>query len=421
MVAEKEFYHHIAVIGLGYVGLPIAHALAKKFDYVLGFDVCEERVTELHHHYDRTNEIDKEDLRQSSLQISHHKDEIAKCHFFIVTVPTPIDCNNNPDLQALYNACITIAPYLKKDSIVVFESTVYPGVSEEYCGKILEDNSNLMLGQDFTIGYSPERINPGDKKHCLENIVKIISGQDKETLNIIAYIYGKIIIAGLHHAPSIKVAEAAKAIENAQRDINIAFMNELAQIFDKAGINSKDVFAAAATKWNFLHFTPGLVGGHCIGVDPYYLKYFAEKLEYCPHLITVGREINDRIGNFIANKAIDLLQSQNKNINQCRVALLGMSFKENVPDMRNSRSYDIAEILENHVYELVCHDPYLNNGVILENLSDMDAVIIAVAHHEYKNLTSKNFENLLCTSGVIIDVKAIYHHNDFNQFKFWQF
>ena len=319
---------NIAVLGLGYVGLPVAVALATKFQNVIGFDISNPRVKALQDGLDWTNEIEEGVLRASSLKVTSDPQELKDVSFFIVTVPTPIDDARNPDLSPLAGACELIGQVLSKGAVVVFESTVYPGVTEEFCGPLLERTSGMKQSEDFFLGYSPERINPGDKEHRLETITKIVSGENKEALDRIIGVYERIIDASLHVAPNIKVAEAAKVIENTQRDINIALMNEIALIFDRMGVCTSDVLAAAGTKWNFLRFTPGLVGGHCIGVDPYYLTSAAEKLGYRPEVILAGRRINDSIGGVIAEKAVKLLLKNGNGLDEAKVAVLGLTFKE---------------------------------------------------------------------------------------------
>ena len=334
----------IAVIGLGYVGLPVAVAFARSGVPVVGFDIDRQRVDELRSGHDHTLEVAPGDLRQQSLHFEHESKCLAEANFYIVTVPTPIDGARRPDLGAVLSASDTVGKVLKRGDIVVYESTVYPGTIEEECLPALEKKSGLVGGRDFTVGYSPERINPGDKEHRFETIVKVVSAQDARTLDIVADVYGSVVTAGIHRAPSIKVAEAAKVIENTQRDLNIAFMNELSAIFHHLDIDTGDVLAAASTKWNFLNFQPGLVGGHCIGVDPYYLTYRAEKAGYHPEIILAGRRINDGMGARVARECMRaLLQSGRANPT---VTILGMTFKENVPDIRNSKVIDIARELE---------------------------------------------------------------------------
>jgi UDP-N-acetyl-D-galactosamine dehydrogenase len=340
----------IAVIGLGYVGLPVAVAFARSGAAVVGFDIDKNRIEELCAGVDRTREVEKPDLKHATLVYASEPTALAQADFYIVTVPTPIDASHRPDLTAIYSASETVGKFLKRGDIVVYESTVYPGAVEEDCVPILERISGLRGGGDFTVGYSPERINPGDKEHRFETIVKVVSGQDEKTLRIVADVYGSVVKAGVHCAPSIRVAEAAKVIENTQRDLNIAFMNELSALFERLGIDTGDVLAAAATKWNFQKFTPGLVGGHCIGVDPYYLTYRAEKAGYDPQVILAGRKINDGVGQRIARECVRRLLKRNSGA--ATVTILGMTFKENVPDTRNSKVTDIVKELRS--FGLTC-------------------------------------------------------------------
>jgi len=406
----------IAVIGLGYVGLPVALAFARKHARVVGFDISQPRVDELLKGHDRTNEVEPTELRASKLHITANPEELRAVTFFVVTVPTPIDFNRQPDLTPVVRASESVGKYLSKGAVVVYESTVYPGVTEEVCGPILERVSGLRCGVDFTLGYSPERINPGDRTHTLERIVKVVSGQDAATLDRVADVYGAIIEAGVHRAPSIKVAEAAKVIENTQRDLNIALMNELALIFDRMGIRTSDVLAAAGTKWNFLKFSPGLVGGHCIGVDPYYLTAKAESLGYHPEVILAGRRINDGMGAFIAQKLVKLLIAADLPVKRARVGVLGLTFKENVPDLRNSRVPDILGELRQFGIETLVHDPradaheaHEEYGVKLSPLAEfeqLDALVLAVSHSEFIAMGAAKIAALVKPGGVLIDVKS---------------
>jgi len=406
----------IAVIGLGYVGLPVALAFARKHARVVGFDISQPRVDELLRGHDRTNEVEPAELRASKLHITANPEELRAVTFFVVTVPTPIDFNRQPDLTPVVRASESVGKYLSKGAVVVYESTVYPGVTEEVCGPILERVSGLRCGVDFTLGYSPERINPGDRTHTLERIVKVVSGQDAATLDRVADVYGAIIEAGVHRAPSIKVAEAAKVIENTQRDLNIALMNELALIFDRMGIRTSDVLAAAGTKWNFLKFSPGLVGGHCIGVDPYYLTAKAESLGYHPEVILAGRRINDGMGAFIAQKLVKLLIAADLPVKRARVGVLGLTFKENVPDLRNSRVPDILGELRQFGIETLVHDPradaheaHEEYGVKLSPLAEfeqLDALVLAVSHSEFIAMGAAKIAALVRPGGVLIDVKS---------------
>ena len=347
----------IAVIGLGYVGLPVAVALAKAFPATVGFDISKRRIDTLQKGEDWTGEIDTGTLQSCGLRVSGNPDDLAGATFFIITVPTPIDRERRPDLSPLEGACSFVGPALRKGAVVVFESTVYPGVTEDFCGPLLEKYSGLVCGRDFALGYSPERINPGDKQHRLETITKIVSADSAETLERVKAVYGAVVKAGLHVAPSIKVAEAAKVLENTQRDINIALMNELAIILDRMGVRTRDVLEAAGTKWNFLKFAPGLVGGHCIGVDPYYLTSCAEALGYHPQVILAGRRLNDDMGRFVAAKLIKLLVQAKKPVSGARVGVLGLTFKEDVPDLRNSKVPDIIAELKEFGITPIIHDP----------------------------------------------------------------
>lgn len=404
----------IAVIGLGYVGLPVAVAAAKAGFDVIGFDVDMSRIDELRSGYDRTNEIETEELVAAQLTLTAALDEMAAANFYIVTVPTPIDSARRPDLTALLAASRSVGKTLRKGDIVVYESTVYPGVTEEVCLPELEKASGLHGGEDFCVGYSPERINPGDKVHRIETIMKIVAGQDEPTLEAIAAVYGRFVKAGIFRAGSIKVAEAAKVIENAQRDINIAFMNELSIIFHLMDIDTTAVLAAAGTKWNFLPFTPGLVGGHCIGVDPYYLTHKAELLGYHPQVILAGRRINDSAGERIARECIKLLlRSGGGRL----VTVLGLTFKENVPDIRNSRVFDIIAELQAHGLQVQASDPHANlaevvreygvHAVPLVDLVPADAVILAVRHAEFEQ-SGWDLVNrcLRPEGGVVVDIKS---------------
>ena len=406
----------IAIIGLGYVGLPVAVALAQAFPNTIGFDISTRRVETLQGGDDWTGEIDRETLKACQIKITGKPEELAGSSFFIVTVPTPIDGNRRPDLSPLESACQIIGPVLAKGAVVVFESTVYPGVTEDICGPWLELYSGLKRGVDFKLGYSPERINPGDKEHRLETITKIVAAEDAATLTRLRHVYGSIIKAGLHEAPSIKVAEAAKVLENTQRDINIALMNELAMILDRMNIRTKDVLDAAGTKWNFLRFTPGLVGGHCIGVDPYYLTSCAEALGYYPQVILAGRRLNDDMGRFIAMRLIKLLVKAGKPVSGAKVGVLGLTFKENVPDLRNSKVPDIIRELKEFGIQPLVHDPVASAegaqheyGLTLspiEKFKDLDAIVLAVSHSEYID-TLPSLMTRLAPQGIVIDIKSV--------------
>ena len=405
-----------AVIGLGYVGLPVALALAKKFEPVVGFDISARRIAELRDGNDLTGEVSQAELRQNRLRLTNDADLLNDASFFLVTVPTPIDAERRPDLSPIERACALIGPRLKPGSVVVFESTVYPGLTRSICGPLLAKASGLKQGVDFKLGYSPERINPGDREHRLETITKIVAGEDEETLERVAAVYGQIVEAGIHRAPSIEVAEAAKVIENTQRDLNIALMNELAIIFDRLGIPTRDVLAAAGTKWNFLPFTPGLVGGHCIGVDPYYLTARAEAVGYYPQVILSGRRINDGMGGFIARRLVKLLIEANRPVKGAKIGILGITFKENVPDLRNSRVPDIVAELREYGIEPLIADPladpagvqheYALTLVPFEQLSELDGLILAVAHRAYGGAGWEKVFAPLAPGGIFIDVKS---------------
>jgi UDP-N-acetyl-D-galactosamine dehydrogenase len=406
----------IAVIGLGYVGLPVAIAFARSGVPVIGYDIDRRRIEELRAGHDRTREVEVGELAHRTLMLESDPTKLGDADFFIVTVPTPIDSARRPDLGALLGASETVGHALSEGAIVVYESTVYPGAIEEDCVPVLERVSSLRAGHDFTVGYSPERINPGDKAHRFETITKVVSGQDARTLDIIATVYGSVVTAGIHRAPSIKVAEAAKVIENTQRDLNIAFMNELSAIFQELGIDTGDVLAAAATKWNFLNYHPGLVGGHCIGVDPYYLTYRAEKAGYHPEVILAGRRINDGVGQRVARECVRRL-FRHERTGASTVTVLGMTFKENVPDTRNSKVFDIVRELRSCGVAVQVHDPLAANeetereyGISLTQfaaLKPADAVILAVAHDEYIAGGWPLVTRLLKSGrGIVLDVKS---------------
>ena len=407
----------IAILGLGYVGLPVALAFARKFPGTVGFDVDAAKVKELARGFDRNGEVSKETLEGSKLVVSSELQDLAKATFFVVAVPTPVDENNVPDLRPVIRASESVAKVLKKGDVVVYESTVYPGVTEEVCGPVLAKLSGLQQGKDFKLGYSPERINPGDTEHTLERITKVVSGEDDATLERVAAAYGAIVDAGVYRAPSIKVAEAAKVIENTQRDINIALMNELSMIFDRMGIRTADVLAAAGTKWNFLKFRPGLVGGHCIGVDPYYLTTKAQQLGYQPEVILAGRRVNDNMGRYIAQRLVKLLVNADRPVRGARVGVLGLTFKENVTDIRNSKVPDIIRELSEFGIEAIVHDPIASAaetkheyGIDLSpwsELRDLDALVVAVAHDEYVAMGDSMFTTLR-DGGTLVDVKSLF-------------
>jgi UDP-N-acetyl-D-galactosamine dehydrogenase len=406
----------IAVIGLGYVGLPVAVAFARSGVPVVGFDIDRTRIDELRAGHDRSREIEPTDLHHPTLRYESEPSALAACDFFIVTVPTPIDTAHRPDLSAMLSASRSVGGALKPGGVVVYESTVYPGAVEEDCVPVLEATSGLKVGKDFSVGYSPERINPGDKAHRFENIVKVVSGLDAKTLDLVADVYGSVVKAGVHRAPSIKVAEAAKVIENSQRDLNIAFMNELSAICEVLHIDTGDVLAAARTKWNFLPFVPGLVGGHCIGVDPYYLTHRAEKAGYHPQVILAGRRINDGVGKRVALECVRSLFR--RGVTQATVTVLGMTFKENVPDIRNSKVADIVQELQSSGVTVQVHDPlasadetrheYCIELTPMDALKPADAVILAVAHAPYAKEGWTLVQRLLRGgAGLVFDVRGM--------------
>ena len=405
----------IAVVGLGYVGLPVALAFARKYPGAIGFDIYEEKVAELQRGFDRNHEVPSEVLRATTLKMTSKVEDLEGVTFFVVAVPTPVDKNNVPDLTPVVKASETVGRALKKGAVVVYESTVYPGVTEDVCGPILAKVSGLARA-DFKLGYSPERINPGDKEHSLEKILKIVSGEDAATLARVADVYGGIIDAGIHRAPSIKVAEAAKVIENTQRDLNIALMNELAIIFDRLGIRTADVLAAAGTKWNFLKFKPGLVGGHCIGVDPYYLTMKAQELGYQPEVILAGRRINNSMSAYIAQRTVKMLINADIPVKGARVGILGLTFKEDCNDLRNSKVPDILGELRQFGINAMIHDPLANPAEAtheyglklsaLEELSSLDALVFAVSHKEYLAIPQAELLARVRDGGVVVDVKS---------------
>jgi UDP-N-acetyl-D-glucosamine/UDP-N-acetyl-D-galactosamine dehydrogenase len=405
----------IAVVGLGYVGLPLAVHLAAHFD-VVGFDLNAQRLDELRSGHDRTLEVEDSELAAMKIEFTNAEQDLARCRFIIVAVPTPIDEYNIPDLAPLRSASVTTGRCLQSGACVVFESTVFPGATEEVCVPLMEKESGLSFGRDFAVGYSPERINPGDKVHTLDSIVKIVSGSDSTTADLLEQVYGRVVTAGIHKASCIKVAEAAKVIENTQRDLNIALMNELAMIFDIMGINTLEVLEAAGTKWNFLPFRPGLVGGHCIGVDPYYLTFKADSLGYHPEMILAGRRVNDGMGKYIAERTVKLLIQQGKAVKGAKVALLGITFKEDVPDLRNTRAVDIVDELKEYEVQVLVHDPLADAEEAkryygleissMEALQGVDAVVIAVMHKTYTEMGIEGIAGL-CSGGdpIVVDVK----------------
>jgi UDP-N-acetyl-D-galactosamine dehydrogenase len=406
----------IAVVGIGYVGLPVAIAFAHKYPGTIGFDANPLRVSELQSGHDRTGELTTGDLADCPLQFTFDPEELRNATFFVVAVPTPIDNSKRPDLGPLRKASELVGRVMQPGSVVVYESTVYPGVTEDICGPILAEVSGLKQGVDFKLGYSPERINPGDKEHTLQKIVKVVSGEDAETLDRVAKAYGSIVDAGVHPAPTIRTAEAAKVIENTQRDLNIALMNELALIFDRMDISTRDVLAAARTKWNFLPFSPGLVGGHCIGVDPYYLTMKAEELGYHPEVILAGRRINNGMGEYIAKRVVQLMLQADISVKGARVGILGLTFKENVPDLRNSRVPDIVNELAKYSIKPLIHDPYASTeeaeeeyGIHLstrDEISNLDALILAVPHNAYLSEPLDTLLACLRPNGILADVRS---------------
>ncbi|MBY0577518.1 MAG: nucleotide sugar dehydrogenase [Burkholderiales bacterium] len=407
----------VSVVGLGYVGLPVAVAFGK-ISRTVGFDINATRIAELKAGHDRTGEVDPGDLQKTDILFTDKIEELRLANFHIVAVPTPVNDANQPDLSPVHKASTTVGRALKRGDIVVYESTVYPGVTEDECVPILEAQSGLKCGIDFKVGYSPERINPGDKEHTFTKIKKVVSGQDEESLEIVARVYESVVTAGVHRAPTIKVAEAAKVIENTQRDLNIALMNELSLIFDRMGIDTNDVLEAAGTKWNFLRFKPGLVGGHCIGVDPYYLTHKAEKLGYIPQVILSGRRINDGMGKFIAQRTIKEMIHAGHNILGSSVTVLGLTFKENCPDLRNSKVIDIIRELQDYGIDVQVTDALADPeearheyGVTLtpfDALKPASALIVAVSHADYCSLSADRLIALSTGTPVVIDVKGIY-------------
>jgi len=425
----------IAVVGLGYVGMPLAVAFAKKID-VIGFDLSEKKIGLYQAGIDPTNEVGDEEIKQTTVRFTNSAADLQQAKFHIVAVPTPINSDKTPNLAPVESASRTIGRNLVKGSVVVYESTVYPGVTEDVCIPILEEESGLVCGVDFKIGYSPERINPGDRVHVLEKITKIVSGMDEESLEEIAKVYELIIEAGVHRAGSIKVAEAAKVVENSQRDINIAFMNELAMVFDRMNIDTKEVIDAMNTKWNALKFYPGLVGGHCIGVDPYYFIYEAEKLGYHSQIILSGRKINDGMGEFVSDAIIKNLILANKVVKTAKVVIFGLTFKEDCPDIRNSKVFDIINTLKEYAIEPLIVDPYADPetareeyGIELsrvEDIQDADCLVFAVAHEDYRQYSLEDLERFFGDwandEKVIIDVKSIMPKREIEEqgYRFWR-
>lgn len=416
----------LAVVGLGYVGLPLALALAKKVS-VIGFDINESRIAKMREGIDPSKELDHSAFEDVDIEFTSSLDKLREASFFIVAVPTPIDSHNQPDLTPVLSASRSVGQCLKKGDYVVFESTVYPGCTEEDCIPVLEEVSGLKFGTDFKVGYSPERINPGEKVHTLPNTIKIVSGCDPEALEQIAKVYELVVKPGVHRAPNMKVAEAAKIIENTQRDVNIALMNELSIIFSRIGINTYDVLEAAGTKWNFLKFYPGLVGGHCIGVDPYYLVYKANELNYHSQIISAGRFINDSMGRYIAKSLVKKLIGMGKAILGARILVMGLTFKENVSDIRNTKVIDIIDELKDFGTEVDVVDPYADPEdvrrmygltLIEDPKGKYDAVVVAVGHDEYGKLKEDSFRDLTKENAVLVDVKGLYR-DKIQNLKYW--
>ncbi len=406
----------IAVVGLGYVGLPLAVSLARKFD-VIGFDINKERVEMLNNGHDNTLEVEDDELSATNAIFTADPKKLNEAQVIIVAVPTPVDKHCTPDLSPVLGASKTVGQNMPKGCIVCYESTVYPGVTEDECVPVLEKESGMIFGKDFTVGYSPERINPGDKVNRLETICKVVAGSDEATANALVNLYGAVVTAGIHKAPSIKVAEACKVIENTQRDINIALMNELALIFNRMDIDTVDVLEASGTKWNFLPFRPGLVGGHCIGVDPYYLTYKAQEIGYHPEVILAGRRINSGMGEHIASTCVKKLIESGSSVKNARVGILGFTFKENVPDTRNTRIIDIVEELKEFGIVPLVHDPVADSAEVheeygftlnsIEELTNLDAIIFAVPHKAFKDITPDQIQSMFGEKSVtILDIKS---------------
>lgn len=406
----------IGIIGLGYVGLPLALAFARKFS-AIGFDIDPRKIEAIRMGEDPCREGYDDEIKSTSLQVTSNPDDLRECNFFAVTVPTPVDRDNRPDLTFVREASRLVGSVMPKGSTVVFESTVYPGVTEEICGPVLAEYSGYEPGRDFKLGYSPERINPGDREHTLERVIKIVSGEDAETLELVAEVYGAIVHAGVHRAPSIRVAEAAKVVENTQRDLNIALMNELAIIFTRMNVRTKDVLDAAGTKWNFLRFAPGLVGGHCIGVDPYYLTSKSEQLGYLPEVIKAGRRVNDGMGLFIAQRTLKLMAANGLEIVGARIGVLGLTFKENVADVRNSRVPSIVAELKQFNTSVMVNDPHADPLSVheeyelklskWEELKELDVMILAVAHECYLEQGLPALLSKLKSKALFVDVKSV--------------
>ncbi len=423
----------LAVVGLGYVGLPLCTAFGKVFKKVIGFDIRSSRIEELKKGIDFTGEVPSEDILNPNIEYTDDPEFLRFASFIVVAVPTPVDKHNMPDLRPLISASQTVGRYLSKGSVVVYESTVYPGVTEEICIPVLEEHSGLKCGVDFKVGYSPERINPGDKFHTLENIVKVVAGQDEETTELLAQVYGKVVKAGIYRASSIKVAEAGKVIENIQRDLNIALVNELAIIFHKLGIDTKEVLEVAKTKWNFAPFEPGLVGGHCIGVDPYYLTFKAQEVGYHPEVILAGRRINDYMGKYVAEQTVKELIKSSIQVKGSKILIMGITFKENIRDIRNTKVVDIYKELLDYGVEVYIYDPLADRGEVKreygielvdkpEEKVPYDGIVVAVKHRQFRELPPEYFKSLVKEKAVFVDVKGIYKREDFLQlgFRYWR-
>ncbi len=430
MLENKET--KVAVVGLGYVGLPLAVSLARKFD-VIGFDINTQRVEMLTKGHDHTLEVEDSELAATTATFSADPQILAQAQVIIVAVPTPVDDHCTPDLRPVLGASRTVGKHMPKGCIVCYESTVYPGVTEEECIPVLEQESGMTFGKDFTVGYSPERINPGDKVNRLETICKVVAGSDETTADILVKLYGAIVTAGIHKAPTIKVAEACKVIENTQRDINIALMNELALIFNKMGIDTLDVLQASGTKWNFLPFRPGLVGGHCIGVDPYYLTYKAQELGYHPEVILAGRRINSGMGKYIASTCVKKLIEAGSSVKNARVGILGFTFKENVPDIRNTRIIDIVEELKEFGVVPLVYDPVADSQEVQEEygftlhsseeLTNLDALMLAVPHEVFKEITPEHIQSMFGQKPVtLLDIKSFWQRDSMHKagFSLWR-
>jgi len=421
----------IGIIGLGYVGLPLAIEFSKKFP-TIGFDISEERIEQLKKGIDKTLEVPEEELKSSNISFTKESSNLSDCNVYIITVPTPVDKYNNPDMNPLASASKTVGEILRKDDIVIYESTVYPGATEEYCVPILEKISGLKYNKNFFCGYSPERINPGDEEHKLTSIPKVTSGSNEETAISVDNLYKSIITAGTHRASSIAVAEASKVIENIQRDVNIALINELSMIFNKLNLDTSEVLEAAGTKWNFLPFRPGLVGGHCIGVDPYYLTHKAQEIGYHPEMILAGRRINDNMDKYIADSTISEMTKAGINPVGAKIAVLGLTFKENCPDLRNTKVPSIIKNLKVYGSEVVVSDPFADKDeareqlnlklVDLSEVTKKDAVILAVGHNDYKEISKEQWQTFFNGRGIVIDVKSIYDSDFFTntEIKHWR-